>query len=463
MTVYTADQEDRILDSIRKDKVSQVYLLIGERFLCRQAAGRICQALLEQGGTLHGVDGEREKFTETLQKLSSYSLFPGRQIYRVTDTRLFHSIQVAESLWKKTDKAWKNNDPARAARHLRNMLEAAGLDPDDSENDPASFSPARWKKVFGFARPQVDLAWMAALPAEPRGREQHRHTPAGDDPAALLEKNLANGLPGRNILVLTAEDVDRRKRLYKYLAEKYVVLDLGVEAGSGSRAQAAQKQVLLGLLQKTLQEFDKTISREAAELLCERVGFHPVAVVRESEKLALYVGSRSRIETADLNAIVGRTRQEALFELTDALGRKELERSLLIASRLDENGIHPLAVIATLKNFTRNLLLFKALQEQPEYGYSPTLPPAAFQREVLPALKRREQWKQELAAHPYALYVQFKTAAGCSSASLKKWLELILRADMLIKGSRIEPRTIVQHLIISMLAPADNVILQNIH
>ncbi|MFO7598657.1 MAG: DNA polymerase III subunit delta, partial [Candidatus Desulfacyla sp.] len=355
MAVYTADQQDKILDSIRQNKVAQVYLLFGERFLCRQAAEKVCQALLTQGGTLHPVDGDREKFTTTLQKLSSFSLFPGRQVYRVSDTRLFHSIQVAESLWKKTVKAWADNEPARAVRHLRSMLETAGLNPDDAENDPSSLSPARWKKLFGFARPQSDLAWIGPLLAENAGREQFQHARADDDPAALLEKHLDSGLPGRNVLVLTTEDVDKRKRLYKLLAEKYVVLDLGVEAGSGSRAQAAQKKVLLDLLHGTLKEFDKTISREAADLLCERVGFHPVAVVRESEKLALYTGSRTRIDTSDLDAIVGRTRQEALFELTDALGKRELERALLVAARLEEHGIHPLAVIATLKNYTRNL------------------------------------------------------------------------------------------------------------
>lgn len=463
MTVFTADQQNKILDAIRHNKAAQVYLLVGERFLCQQAAEKLCRALLAQGGTLHPVDGEREKFTVTLQKLSSFSLFPGRQVYRVSDTRLFHSVQIAESLWKKTARAWADNEPARAGRHLRNMLETAGLDPADAENDLLDISPARWKKLFGFAKPQGDLSWTGLLLAEYAGREKSQPAQAADDPAALLEKNLDSGLPRQNVLVLTAEDVDKRKRLYKLLADRHVVLDLGVEAGSGSRAKAAQKKVLLDLLHGTLKEFDKTISSEAADLLCERVGFHPVAVVRESEKLALYAGSKALIDTADLDAVVGRTRQEALFELTEALGRRKLKQALLVATRLEEHGIHPLAVIATLKNYTRNLLLFKALQDQPEHGYSPSLQAAAFQRQVLPALKRREQWKQELSAHPYALYVQFKTAAGCSTGMLKKWLEQIVRADMLLKGSRIEPQTVVQHLLISMLTPADNVILQNIH
>jgi DNA polymerase-3 subunit delta len=272
-----------------------------------------------------------------------------------------------------------------------------------------------------------------------------------DDTAALLEKTLTTGIPGKNHLVLLAEDVDKRKRLYKYLAEHQVVIDLSVESGGSSKAQTARNSILADLLGKTLAGFDKTIAPQAAELLFERVGFHPVAVVLEAEKLALYVGSRRKIDVEDLNDMVGRTRQEAVYELTDALGKRDLEKSLLIAGRLTDNGVHPLAVIATLKNYTRNLLLFKALQGRHDIDYSPSIQPGFFQKKVLPMLKQDTPWTRELSGHPYALFMQFKTAAGFTLATLQKWMEQILQADFRLKGSPIEPETIIQHLLIAML------------
>ena len=459
MTVYTAEQQDKLLQAIRQGEAARVYLVFGERFLCQQAAETLCQALLAGGGTLHPIDGDQEPFATTLHKLTSFSLFPGRQVYRVTDTRLLHSVKVAESIWKKALRARQNNEPEKAARSLRNMLASAGL-AADLENDPGQFSPAQWKKVFGFAQPQDNLSWTGELLAASPASEAEPTTRTADDPAALLEQKLAGGIPKQNILILTAEDVDKRKRLYKHLAEHQVVLDLSVEAGSSNRAQTAQKKVLLDLVHKTLAGFNKTMPPAVADQLLERVGFQPVAVVMESEKLALYAGERARITAEDLEAMVGRTRQEALFELTEALGRRDLEKCLLVAVRLGEHGVHPLAMLATLKNFARNLLLFKALQEQPASGYQRAMPAAAFQQQVLPRLKEKEQWQQELAGHPFALFMQFKTAAAFPPAVLQRWLALILAAEFRLKGSPLAAETTLQHLLLSMLGPDDNAVLQ---
>ncbi|MHB8811230.1 MAG: DNA polymerase III subunit delta [Desulfobulbaceae bacterium] len=461
MTVYTAEEQDKLLKGIQQGESAQAYLVFGDRFLCQQAAEALCQALLAGGGVIHPIDGDQEPFATTLHKLTSFSLFPGRQVYRVTDTRLLHSIKVAESLWKKVTRARQNNEPDKAGRYLRDMLESAGLAPDNPENDPGRFSPAQWKKVFGFTRPQEDLAWTGGLLAASPAPQRETSARGVDDPAAVLEQKLVAGIPARNILILTTEDVDRRKRLYKYLADSQVVLDLSVEAGSSSRAQTAQKKVLLDLVHKTLAGFGKTLTPAIAEQLLERVGFHPVAVVMETEKLALAVGDHARISMDDLEDMIGRTRQEALYELTDALGKHDLDKGLLVAARLGEHGVHPLAMIATLKNYVRNLLLFRALQEQPENGYSRSMPQPAFQQQVLPRLKENDQWKQELAGHPFALYMQFKTASAFRLATLQKWLELILAAEFRLKGSPIAAETTLQHLLLSMLAPNDNAVLQN--
>jgi DNA polymerase-3 subunit delta len=173
----------------------------------------------------------------------------------------------------------------------------------------------------------------------------------------------------------------------------------------------------------------------------------------ETEKLCLSLGrERRRIEQEDLNALVGRTRQDALFELTGALGKRQLAGALVLCGRLLDNGIHPLAIIVTLRNFTRNLLLFRALQEQPGYGYSPSMPAQVFQQQCLPHLKENERWKKELNGHPYALYMQFKTAATFPLEKLCQWPELILLAEMRLKGSPVEPETILHHLLHTMLS-----------
>ncbi len=453
MTIFTKDRLDDLVNEItgNKDGIAKVYLLVGERFLCRQAAARVCEALLAAGGVLHTIDGDQEDFVTTLGKLRSFSLLPGRQVYRVSDTKLFLSKKVANSLWGRAVKARNDDDLVRAGRYLGAMLAAAGLDAGEPENDPGSLPAGRWKKLFGFERPPGDLSWTKGIAATAAGKGREPAAAGPGDPALLLEKTLESGLPGPNVLVLLAEDIDKRKRLYKLLKDKYVVVDLSVDQGSGAQAQKEQKSVLRGLIDRTLAEFNKTMAPGVADLLLERVGFHPVAAVTETGKLALFAGSRKQINRDDLDALVGRTRQEVLFELTGALGKRNLERALLVAGRLQENGIHPLAVVATIRNYARTLLLFRVLQQQPRFEYGRSVSFAVFQRQCLPRLKERQAWQKELSGHPYAVYMQFQTAAAFSPAVLRNWLQLLLGAELRLKGSPLAPVTVIRHLIISML------------
>jgi len=455
MTVFARDQLDTLVNKISEKNVSQVYLLFGERYLCQQAAEKIVRALTVEGGNVHSIDGLQEDYSVTLGKLTSFSLFTGRQVFRINDTRLFHSSRNAHSLWKKCSTAYRENNRPLATGYLRTMLEAAGMQANDPENDPADLSAARWKKLFGFAKPQENLEWTRELlsihPIDAPGPKQT----SAKDPAQLFEEIITSGLPKQNVVVLLTEDVDKRKRLFKTLTEQFAVVDLSVETGSGSNAQKNQLAVLTEVLRHTLAGYGKTMASAAAGILFERVGFHPVAVAMEAEKLALYVGSRSLIREEDIEAIIGRTRQDALFELTDVLGKRELEKALRTAEHLLENGIHPLAIIAAIRNYLHNLLLFRALQDQPETGYSKSMAPALFQKQCLPRLKLKEHWKQELSGHPYAVYMQFKTAASFSLSTLKSWLFLVLKADFRLKGSIVAPDIIIQHLIVDMLANGD--------
>jgi DNA polymerase-3 subunit delta len=453
MPLYTRETLPALLNQAAVGP-SQVFLLFGERYLCQNALEQLEQVLLQgSGGTVHPIDGDQEDGTATFAKLRSFSLLPGRQVYRVTDTRLFLSKQVAKSIWDRACKAHADAKPEQARRALRALLESGGLAPQDPNNDLETMAAAEWQQCFGFARPDGDLSWtrnsLSTDWTTPPGKGSST-TPS--DPGEMLAAILATGIPQNNTLILLTEEVDKRKKLFKLLKDEQTVVDLSVEGGSGAKAQKEQKAVLQELVRQTLAEQKKTMASGLTDLLFDRVGFHPVAVVMELRKVMAYIGERRQITRDDLDLLVGRTRQEALFELTTALSRKDLEQALVIADRLQENGIHPLAVVATLRNFARGLLLCRALLEQPVVRYEPAMTAAAFQQTCLPLLKEREQWKKELGGHPYALYMQFKTASLFPLSVLSSWLQLLLRAELRLKGSPIAASTILQHLILSMLS-----------
>jgi DNA polymerase-3 subunit delta len=450
MPFYSRDDLPQLLQQAATAP-TQVFLLFGERYLCQNATEQLERVLLQgAGGTVHPIDGDQEDISATLGKLRSFSLFPGRQIYRVTDTRLFLSKQLTKSIWERAVKAHAAGKAEQAGRALRALLSSAGLDPQAQDNGLENMAATEWQQCFGFAHPGTDLSWTRGYLEN--GNKRGASAKSASDPADMLIAVLASGLPPDNCLILLCEELDKRKKLFKLLKDDQSVVDLSIEAGAGAKAQKEQKGVLNELLRSTLAEQGKTLGPGLGEILFDRVGFHPVALVMELRKLMAYLGERKQITRADVDVLVGRTRQEALFELTAALGQRNREQALIIAERVQENGIHPLAIIATLRNFVRGLLLCRALLEQPTLGYQATMNPAAFQQSCLPRLKEMEQWKRELGGHPFALYMQFKTAASFPLPTLIIWMQHLLRAELRLKGSPVTAGTVVQWLILAMLA-----------
>ena len=445
MPVYDRSKLNDLLREISSGAPCPALLLFGERSLCQQAAEQVSAALCAKGGTVHTIDGDSEDHGSTLAKLRSFSLLGGRQVFRVNGSRLFLSKNVAEAIWKKAVKAWEEGSPDKAARQLRAMLAAAGLDNTD---DPGSLSEEQWKKCFSFAKPAGNLNWTGTLLDQ---MDAAKSGPSSGDAGELLLTALGSGLPKNNSLLLLAEEVDKRKKLYKALSANFAVLDLSVDTGSSSQAKKEQEGVLREQIGKTLKDVGKTLDKGVMEQLLERVGFHPAAAVMETEKLVLSVGNAARITLDDLNQMVGRTREEAVFELTEAVGKRNIEKAIFIAGRLQENGIHGLAVLATLRNYVRSLLLFRSLLEQEQYRWRPGIAANVFQEQCLPLLKANQRWQNELSGHPFALYMKFKTAAAFPLPLLRHWLQLILSADRRLKGSPLVADTVVQHTLLAMM------------
>ena len=452
MPVIERNKINSLLQTIKGGKISPVYLLIGDRYLCQQVADQIAAALCADNGTVNTIDGDVEDSNTTLSRLRSYSLFGGRQVFRVNNSRLFYSKKVTKAIWGRAVKAHEAEQPDKAANYLRAMMEAGGLNSSDPASDPGGLNDNQWKKCFGFAKPAGKLSWTGEVLAEQKTAAAPASSSASaGDSGEQLQKVLAAGIPDTNILMLLAEEVDKRKKLYKFFKKNFAVIDLSVDSGATANARKAQRAVLQEQVRLTLNKMGKTMPGQVVDQLLERVGFHPVAVVMETEKLALYVGERPQITIQDIEVMVGRTRQEAVFELTQAIADQKLDQSLRIAARLQENGIHSLAVVATLRNFTRSLLLFRALRDQERYRIHGNISAQNFQQHCLPLLKENERWKKELSGHPFAVYMRFKSASAFSLALLKGWLRLILAADRRLKGSPVAADTVLEHLIISML------------
>jgi DNA polymerase III delta subunit len=186
-------------------------------------------------------------------------------------------------------------------------------------------------------------------------------------------------------------------------------------------------------------------------LILDRVGFHPVAAVREAEKLCLYCDQETVVTCDDVNAVTSQTREEALYELNDAFASRDLNRSLYLQGRLLQAGLHPLVLISALRNLIRRLLFLRALQDKKTPSYQPGQAYNVFQKGYLAALQAAMGDCEFLKGHPFVIYKGFQQAESFSRQELIQGLTALLLAEFKLKGSGIRESLILENFFFSML------------
>ncbi len=453
MPLYKKNDINKVVKAISQGKHAQLYLIVGERFLCRQAADRISAALIpeafERQNIITKIDGDEEDPLKTLALLKSFSLFSKRQIFMVSGSRLFQSKETARAVWNRTLKARQGNNMEHAARGLQQFAAIGG----QTIEGLAALAAGEWQQLFGFSKPGEDLSWLAALTAAGGGGDGGSGSGAADKIAAQYVDAVTAGIPAGNVLVLMASEVDKRKKLFKFIKEHGVVIDLAVGSGSAKVVRDAEEAVLRELIQQTLVGLGRKMDPRLMNILMERVGFHPVAVVRETEKLALYADDAETITLDDLDILCARTREDAIYEFTEAFGRADLRQSLVLCARMMETGTHPLALIAALRNYLRKLLVVRSFIDAPRPAFVPGMTFGVFQKGYLPEFKElRADWLGELPKHPYALFMMFEKASRMAAADLIGWRRELLNTEYSLKSSALSSLVVFEGFLFNCLA-----------
>jgi len=106
----------------------------------------------------------------------------------------------------------------------------------------------------------------------------------------------------------------------------------------------------------------------AARLLIELVGSELGRVQTETDKLIAYVGGEGRIGREAVEAVCSMVAEAIIWDLTDALVRKDADQALAVSHRLLETGEAPHRLMAMITWQIRQLL---TLQECLDKGLSP--------------------------------------------------------------------------------------------
>ena len=106
------------------------------------------------------------------------------------------------------------------------------------------------------------------------------------------------------------------------------------------------------------------IEASAAEELAAFVGSDLRLLDQELDKLISYVDKARPITKADVYLLVSYVQQANVFEMVDALGRRDGEQALKLLHRLLEGGEHPLSLLGMIIRQFRIIIQVKDLAER---------------------------------------------------------------------------------------------------
>jgi DNA polymerase-3 subunit delta len=335
----------------RKADWAPLYYLYGEEYLRAKAFDALVDRLLPAGGRtldFEPVSAATESLHTALEKVNTYSFSRRRKVVAYLEGRLFHPDRGAENLIAKALEAWREPDAMRAARIFMRVLGRLDLSLD------ALGSGEKGEDAWPGGVDGRELAPIADY-----CRQQKLPVPKATDDAAALQAALERGFPPNHHLVVTGDTVDRRRALFKALDGAGVVVDCSVPTGSRVADRRVQQQVLQQTAGAALEKAGKTLAPDAFQTLVEKTGFAPRVLAGHVEKLIQFAGDRSRIEAGDVAALLVRTRQDPVFELTEALADRDLEKALGTLGSLLADGVHPLQVLGAVAGLARRLIVAK--------------------------------------------------------------------------------------------------------
>jgi DNA polymerase-3 subunit delta len=176
----------------------------------------------------------------------------------------------------------------------------------------------------------------------------------------------------------------------------------------------------------------KQLAAPAARLLVDLVGPEMGQLDQELTKLAVYAGESKRIDSEDVDRLVGSSRMENLWKIFDAIGEGQGGAALAILGRLFDQGEDPIRILAA---FSLQL------------------------RRLGQAYRRNNQGQplgvalSEVGVPPFATRGAEQQLRHLGKRRAERLYDWLLETDLGLKGSSaLPPRTLLERLVVRLAA-----------
>ncbi len=432
-----------------RTKPAPVYVFFGEAFQTEALARRLTQVLVPQerrATNLEVYDGASVGLDVVLDSCRTLGLFGGGKVIWMREPKFLAAGEKRSDISAAMFAAWSAERRKPAGEKLVALAAQAGWTQADFESrDFAALNKTKAKTLLGRDLAAGEGQILASIRAH--AVERGMRLSSQRDEGGLLEEFLASDAAGDSILIFTASNVDKRRKIFKQVQKIGVVAELSLERErSGALSEAAVNH----LVNDTLADAGKRASPRARAAIARRAGGDPGLLHSELEKICLYAGDAETIEEEHVAAAMRDLGESWIFDFTRALSQRRSAEAVALLRGLFAQGEPPLRLLAMIAREVRILLAAREiLSTTLARSWSDRTHFNAFRDQMLPAIP--DEQKQAIGgAHPYVLYLALQNASRTTSARLERALIDLHELDIALKSSNTDPRVRLEAFVLAM-------------
>ncbi|WP_018923696.1 DNA polymerase III subunit delta [Salsuginibacillus kocurii] len=213
------------------------------------------------------------------------------------------------------------------------------------------------------------------------------------------------------------EKIDNRKKVVKRLKAN----------GAAVEAVPLSEGAMKKWLENIVTSHERSIDKEAMEMLIQLTGADLLTLVREIEKLSLYCTERIAIN--DVQMLTPRSLEENVFTLIDQAAKGQIGQAMQTFYDLLKQNEEPIRLVALFARQFRMMLHVKELSTR---GYS------------------QQKMASVLRVHPYAVKVAATRASSYSKQTLEQLLVELAEVDETVKTGKVDKKLALELFILKL-------------
>lgn len=236
------------------------------------------------------------------------------------------------------------------------------------------------------------------------------------DKIELLENYLEHYNPNSYLIfIINSEKIDTRKKIYKELKKNALIVE----------CKKGDNNYLINYVEEYLKE--NSYNLEDINYFLKQVGNNIDNIKNELDKLFMYKLADKNITNADIDKITIKDMENDIFELTDAIIARDINKSLMLLEEFLNKNYDEIQIIMLLASQFRFLFQVKRLMNKN---------------------KRYDEIAKILEVNPYRVKFTIKKLYSYSETMLLEYIKKLAQMDQNIKLGLMNKRLALELFII---------------